>query len=231
MKALGKDINFMMNYPYFNSNTVNIYNAQKGIIKINGTGIIKAEPNIAIVNIGIITENKSLETAQSENTTISLNVINELYRMNVTRNQISTASYSIEPQYDYIEGRQVFRAYRVTNTLNVKITDLKTIGQIIDSSVAKGANNVGNIRFTVENPSFYYNKALNSAIKEAVVKSRNIGNTLGVNLYETPYKIIEQSLIPTSEDSSMIKVFSASTPILPGEITFVARVDAYFKYF
>ena len=51
-----------------------------------------------------------MERAQRENTAKSNAVLDSLNRLNIPNQDISTASFEIQPQYDYIEGRQVLGA-------------------------------------------------------------------------------------------------------------------------
>ncbi len=217
----------MMNYDFYSPN---LQSFKKGELKLNGTATIKVEPNIAIVNLGVVTEDMNLEKAQRENAIKVTAIINELLKFNIPKEDISTSSYNIEPQYDYIEGKQVFRGYRVTNILSVTIKDLSKVGQIIDAAVSKGANRVDNIKFTVENPSLYYNKALSLAIINAINKARQVENTLKVSVFKIPYKIIEQSATQNIQEVAGFKVLAATTPILPSQITITANIEAFFHY-
>ncbi|MBE6066975.1 MAG: DUF541 domain-containing protein [Clostridium lundense] len=222
-----KDICFMMNYDLYSTNAQSF---KKGELKINGTATIKVKPNIAIVNLGVVTEDINLEKAQEENAIKATSIINELLKFGISKEDISTFTYNIEPQYDYIEGKQTFRGYRVTNILSVTIKDLSKVGQIIDAAVSKGANRVDNIKFTVENPSPYYNKALSLAIINAINKARQVENTLKVNMFKTPYKIIEQSSTENVQEVADFKALAATTPILPGQITITSNIEAFFYY-
>lgn len=217
----------MMNYDFYSPNPQSF---KRGELKINGTATIKVEPTIAIVNLGVVTEDMNLEKAQRENAIKATAIINELLKFNISKEDISTFTYNIEPQYDYIEGKQVFRGYRVTNILSVTIKDLSKIGQIIDAAVSKGANRVDNIKFTVENPSLYYNKALSLAIINAINKARQVQNTLKVSVFRIPYKIIEQSSTENIQEVASFKALAATTPILPGQITITANIEAFFHY-
>lgn len=217
----------MMNYDFYSPNYQNL---KKGELKINGTATIKVQPNIAIVNLGVVTEDMNLEKAQRENAIKITAIITELLKFNIPKEDISTSAYSIEPQYDFVEGRQVFRGYRVTNILSITIKDLSKIGQIIDAAVSKGANRVDSIKFTVENPSLYYNKALNLAIINAVNKAMQVQNALKVSVFKIPYKIIEQSSTENIQELVSFKALAATTPILPGQITITANINAFFCY-
>ena len=217
----------MINYDFYSPNPQNF---KRGELKINGTATIKVEPTIAIVNLGVVTEDMNLEKAQRENAVKATAIINELLKFNISKEDISTFTYNIEPQYDYVEGKQVFRGYRVTNILSVIIKDLSKVGQIIDAAVSKGANRVDNIKFTVENSSLYYNKALSLAIINAVTKARQVQTTLKVDVFKIPYKIIEQSSTENIQEFTDGRVLAATTPILPGQITITARIEAFFYY-
>lgn len=217
----------MMNYDFYSSNPQSF---KRGELKTNGTATIKVEPNIAIVNLGVVTEDMNLEKAQRENAIKVTSIINELLKFGISKEDISTFTYNIEPQYDYIEGKQVFRGYRVTNILSVTIKDLSKVGQIIDAAVSKGANRVDNIKFTVENPSLYYNKALSLAIMNAINKARQVENTLKVSMFKIPYKIIEQSSTENVQELASFKALAAATPILPGQITITSNIEAFFHY-
>lgn len=217
----------MMNYDFYSPNPESF---KKGELKLNGTATIKVESNIAIVNLGVVTEDMNLEKAQRENAIKVTAIINELLKFNIPKEDISTSSYNIEPQYDYIEGKQVFRGYRVTNILSVTIRDLSKVGQIIDAAVSKGANRVDNIKFTVENPSLYYNKALSLAIINAINKARQVENTLKVTVFKIPYKIVEQGSTENIQEVAGFKALAATTPILPGQSTITANIEAFFHY-
>ncbi len=218
----------MTNCGFYYSNP---YVQNKGTMKINGVGTLKVDPDSAAVNLGVITENISLEKAQKENTVKSTAVINKLFEMGIPKNHIRTVYYNIEPQYDYVEGKQIFRGYRVINILAVTIKDLTKIGEIIDAATLSGANSVDKITFTLDNPSKYYNEALKLAIRNAVHKAMEMSQSLKVQVYETPYKITEENYTATVQESSLMKFSSPTTPVLPGEMSVNARIEAIFYYY
>jgi uncharacterized protein YggE len=52
---------------YYNYCSPSLYSPKKGYIKVTGVGTVKAVPDTAIINLGIVTENTVLETARREN--------------------------------------------------------------------------------------------------------------------------------------------------------------------
>ncbi|SHJ72340.1 hypothetical protein SAMN05444401_3705 [Clostridium amylolyticum] len=218
----------MMNYPFCNYGAMKV-KEEEGKITVVGSGTVPVIPDTAIINIGVVTEGSNLQEVQQENAATTTKVVNSLLSFNIPRENIQTSFYNIEPRYDYKDGTQIFRGYRVTNMLTVKVKSLNDIGAIIDSTVKSGANRIDNITFTVENPSAFYNEALRLAVKNAENKALTIANTLMVQLIKTPIKVTEESPVVPINEYSMIKA-SAETPVLPGQITITAKITAIYEY-
>ncbi len=216
-----------MNYNYFNPS---LHMPKKGYMKVTGVGTVKAIPDTALVNLGIITENVSLERARRENAIKSTAVVNMLNSMGINNNQISTGSFTIEPLYDFVEGRQIFKGFRVSNILSVTVTEIANIGEVIDRATTTGVNRVDNIAFTMADPADYYDKALNLAIENALHKGSEIGNALDVEIDEVPYRIIEKSVGAPTYDTSVAKLSAPATPVLPGQIEITSVILVILGY-
>lgn len=220
--------NYNFQYPQSNKFRANARNYE---MSINGNGRVMAEADIASVSLGVMTENKELKVAQEENAVKSTQVLNSLKNNGIEEKDIKTESYTINSEYDYVEGKQVFRGYKVTHTFKVTIKDLKKVGEIIDAAVSSGANVVNNVIFTVSNPSIYYRQALNLAIDDAIKKAKSVEAKLEITLNKIPINIIEggQGPIPVTE-KAFYSAPSAHTPIKEGQIEISANIKAIFVY-
>ena len=198
-------------------------------MEIEGNGSIDAIPDIAVVTLGVETESKDLATAQKENATISTEVIGSLKEAGVSEQDIQTETYQIEPQYDFIDGKRIFRSFKVTNRFEVIIRQIGKTGQIIDEAFESGANVVGDIGFSLSQPSVYYNRALSDAIRNAVEKAIDVEKTINISVNRIPVRIIEERYEYTPRDE---RFFSApvTTPIEPGDIRIQAKIKAVFTY-
>lgn len=205
------------------------------LIEVSGEGKVSTAPNRAIIVLGVITESPSLATAQSENTSAVTNVINSLLRLNIPREQIQTVTYRIEIQYNYEDGTQIFKGYRVTHLLQITIDRVEQTGFVVDTAVNSGANFVSSIRFTITNLEIYYNQALSTAIQNAESKANTIARTLGVKLVRIPVKITEETRViepPIPFQASLLSEGAAvPTPIQPGELEIRAVLRAQYTYF
>lgn len=198
---------------------------------LEGTGIIKVKPDAAVVTLGVATEGTELTTVQQENAEKIHSIIDSLTRIGVAKKDIETESYSIVPQYDYIEGKQVFKGYRVTNILKITVRNTEEVGKVIDNAVASGANVVNSVNFMLSDPSNYYKIALSKAIMDAVDKATSIERTLNIIVDKTPINISEESSTRgIVGERRELTASAVSTPIIGGEIEVIARIKAVFNY-
>ena len=159
-------------------------------ITVTGNGEVDAQPDYVQIQIEVRTEGKDVSLAQQENALIMNRVIGSLVALNIPREAIQTTAYTISPNYDYIEGRQVFRGYEVQNAITVKITDISQAGTVIDMAIQNGANHVSSIQFKIEDLDAYYQTALNLALVNAIAKAKSMAETMHVPLQPIPVEII-----------------------------------------
>jgi len=200
-------------------------------LRVEGTGSVKVQPDIASVVLGAVTENSQLKVSQGENTARINAVLRTLRQLGIPSEDIQTRLYNIAPQYDFIEGKQVFRGYRVEHMLEITIRDMARTGEIIDSAVRSGANQVSSIEFTLADQRPYYQQALNAAVDDAAAKVRTLADKLGLVVSKVPVRITELGYEP--EIPVIPFVYQAAAPVTPvqaGQIEITARIEAIFAY-
>ncbi|MEK9175170.1 MAG: SIMPL domain-containing protein [Patescibacteria group bacterium] len=151
-------------------------------ISVSGEGKEFIKPDIATISVGVIKQNVDLLKAQKEAADVIDKVLAVLKDKGVADKDQKTTSFNIYPQYDYRDGVQKFRAYEVRQTLEVKIRDLSKVGEILGGVAGAGANEVGSLNFTVDNPKAMQEKARAAAIEEAKTKAKTLSRDLGVRL-------------------------------------------------
>lgn len=154
----------------------------KNIISFSGEGKIFAKPDIAEINLSVMNEEKTVISAQDKNTKAMNKIVGILKGNGVAEKDIKTTSYNIYPRYDWVKDKQALAGYRVEQTVQVKIRDLEKVGKIIDESVSAGANEVGQLRFAIDEPEKLKEQAADLAIADAKMKAERVAGILGVNL-------------------------------------------------
>jgi uncharacterized protein len=175
-------------------------------ISVNATGEVYAKPDLAVINISVITEKKTVDEAVSENTNKMNAVIEAIKSQGVEAKDLKTTTFSVNPRYDYprddelLGSKRVLAGYEVSQRVEVKIRDLTKVGSITESATNAGANDIGNLYFTVEDRDQLENQAKEEAIKKAKEKAANLAGQLEiklgkiVNFYEDDYYPAQKSV-------------------------------------
>lgn len=161
---------------------------------VMGSGTVYAKADIANIEVGLKTSvKKTAAEATSESTDKMNKIISELTKLNIESKDIKTSNYTLNPVYNWTNAKgQELIGYEVTQTLTLKIRDLDKIGEVIAKTTEQGANQVGNINFTIDDEFALKNQARELAINKAKEKAILIANQSGMKLGEVK-SVIENS--------------------------------------
>ncbi len=222
-------MHYGMNTPYYQpqERPGNTYT-----VTVEGQGMVKAKPDIVVLTLGVVTENENVKTAQQENAVRSNNVIAALKALGIEEKNIETTSYTMYPQYEYVDGKPQPRGYRVEHMLQVTVLNVQQAGQVYDAAVQNGANIARNLVFKVSDPTPYSNQALTIAIKNAQEKAKIIAGTLGVTINPVPVSITEGQMNVQREYVAAYSTVAAetTTPIQTGDLDITVNLRAVFQY-
>lgn len=151
-------------------------------ISVEGQGKVVGVPDIATVDIGVFTEDREVVTAQTVNTNKMNALIAKLRGFGIASADIQTTNYSISPQYNWPDGKQILRGYQINQNVRVKIRDLGKIGAILGAAGEVGANQVSGVNFTIDDPEALRQQAREKALDNAQAKARALAQKAGVRL-------------------------------------------------
>lgn len=166
------------------------------LVNISAEGKIFAKPDIATINLGIKTEvKKQAQEAVKEGAEKMNNIVEKMKKIGVDEKDIKTTAYSLSPSYVYPKdsGRAQIAGYELYQQIAVKIRNLEKIGDVIKESSDIGANQIGNVDFTIDDEEGLKALARAEAIKKAKEKASAIEKESGINLgkivgvYESDY--------------------------------------------
>jgi len=149
-----------------------------------GSGTVYAKADIANIEVGLNTGTKKTAAEATVESTNKMNAITtELTKLGVADKDMQTSNYTLSPVYNYTNTKgQELTGYEVTQTLTLKIRDLTKIGDIITKTTEQGANQVGNISFTIDDEFALKNQARELAISKAKEKATLIAAQSGMKL-------------------------------------------------
>lgn len=164
----------------------------KNTISVTDTGEIYAKPDLALIDFSVVTEGKTVTETMQKNTEKMNKVIGFIKEQGVEAKDLKTTNFNISPRYEWLKleteiypyppGKRVLVGYEVTQTLEVKIRNLDKIGGIIEGATAAGANQVGDLQFTIDEQDELKKQARAQAIEKAKAKAKELASQLGVKL-------------------------------------------------
>lgn len=153
-------------------------------ISVAGYGKVTGSNDIAVTSVGYSNVDSDVAKAQLANKVIMDQVMAGLKKLNIADNDLQS-DYSIYPEYNYTQDKgQVLKGYRVTNNVTVKVRNLTNIPAVLSLAGQYGANQVGNLTFTIDDPNNLKAAARTKAVKDAEEKAIALANQLGVRLVE-----------------------------------------------
>jgi uncharacterized protein YggE len=156
--------------------------AERDTIAISGEGKVTGIPDIATIDVGLMTERPDVKSAQRENTEKMNRLIKNLKALGVEDKDIQTSYYNIYPQYDWPNGKQVLRGYQVNQGVAIKIRNLDKIGDILAAAGEGGANQVSGLSFNIDDPEKLRQEARIDALENAKEKAEALARVAGVKL-------------------------------------------------
>ncbi len=157
--------------------------AYKNTISVKGEGKVYTKPDIALINLSVVTEDKEVKDVQEENSKKMNGVIDYLKGFDIAEKDIKTIRYQISPRYSYEQGRiPKIIGYEINQTLEVKVRQTDKIGEILEQSVDAGINQVNSLNFEVDDEEPFREEARKLAIEDAKEKAKKLASQLGVKL-------------------------------------------------
>lgn len=221
--------------------TLNPSNApDRRTIAVSGTGIATLAPDLARFSVGVQEQGKVLTEVQGAVARETDAIFNALVRAGLDKEKdLKTSGYTVQPVYDYPkEKAPVVSGYRVANTVNATVRGLdkdpNKVGPIIDAAVAAGANNIGNITFTLANPEQAGQIARKAAMDNAQTKAQALADAGGAKL-GTVITVSDQSVTPPAPREVPVAAAAPAsgaaappTQIQPGETNVTVTVNVTY---
>lgn len=203
---------------------------QDDTVSVSGTASLDAIPDQAEVYLRIDSFDIAINEAQSKNTAISNKVIELLKSKNVL---VETVGYNLEPYREWENNKYVDKGYKASHTLKLTVTDLNSLGSIIQLAVENGVNNVDSVRFglTKNKENEVRSELLSKATSDARTKADLLAQALNSKIKGV---VSVSESIPYSPPfyyyNEAIKTSASEAPIItPQSISLTTTVSVVFE--
>lgn len=200
------------------------------VIRLNMTGEVMVSPNEASYSVAVTTQAQTAQAAASENAQKMDTLVKTLKQAVGEKGQVQTSQYQLNPVYFYNKDTQQssITAYRASNQVMVKTHDLDHLGDLIDTTVKAGGNQIQSLQFSHSDSEMYEKEALDKAIKQGKALAEDIARSANVvvsGIHEI--SVYDSRPGPMLREAAMS--MDAKTPIEAGELSITKQVSMVFN--
>jgi uncharacterized protein len=200
------------------------------VLAVVGTGRASVEPDIADVILGVTKRAEGAEQASADAAAAMAAVVASLLEAGIPESAIRTTQLTLSPVYDYDSEPAPIVGWEISNTVSATVSDVESVGDIIDEAVTAGANRIDGITFRVADASATEAEASAIAVADAQAKAEHLATEAGLRLggiislseinFQPPETLYAQG--DTTGGSGFV------TPILPGNVEQIVNVSVVY---
>jgi uncharacterized protein YggE len=198
------------------------------LISAQGESVVKAAPDQAWATVAVETRDAKAPEARRLSAAAMTAVMAALKTAGLPPDAIKTIGFSLNPDYEYVSGRQRMRGFIVSNQVQVRIDDVAKVADVLDAVgrlalPTSSMLTIANLRFDLKNRAQLERDALRLAVEDALANAKAMAAGAGVGLGRIAridqaggspkYQEMQQPMMAMAREGS-----DASTPISPSEI-------------
>lgn len=207
-----------------------------GMLTITGHGESRVAPDQVLISLGVTTQADTADQAMQDNSERQQAVLDTLASAGVDQSDIQTSGLTLNPMMNYPEDGTApsIDGYMAQNLLTVRVTEIDRAGEVLDSIVDAGANEMQGIRFVREDSQTTEDEALRMAVEDATHRAGVMADAAGAELGRIMRMGEPRQEIAAPGPLAMRAMDAAgaqanSIPVEGGEVAFTADVEVTFS--
>ncbi len=201
-------------------------------LTLSAESAVDAVPDVADIGAGVMTQATEASAAFAANAERMTKVVAALRKAGVAERDIQTSGLSLQPQYRYEQNQaQILVGYQASNRVSVTLRDLRKAGNIIDTLVAQGANQIDGPTFRVDKPEPLIDRARAEAVSVGIARAQLYAKAAGMKVKRIA-AISETGAfrpVPMPMVRSMAMEAKADSPVEAGEIKLAVTLNMVFE--
>ena len=202
-------------------------------IIVPGRGRITVEPDLASVRLGVAVTRPTATDARETAAATMTAILEAVAAAGVERRDLRTALVGLNPVTDYSSERGPrVTGYQLTNTVEVTVRALATVGAVIDAGLAAGATSLDGLDFRLADPTAAETEARQAAVGDARRRAETLaaaaGRTLGAVSAIVEGQQPPAGPFPRGPIAAMAMKAEADTPVEAGSQDVVVSIVVTF---
>lgn len=206
--------------------------ARPATITLSGEGSVFAEPDMATLSAGVVTQADTARAALDANNEALGKVLDAFRKAGIADRDLQTNGFSVQPRMVYPDQSKGdakpphIAGYEVRNNVSVKVRDLDKLGAVLDAAVTSGGNQIDGLSFGISKEDTLTDEARKKAVADARHKAELYAEAAGVKLGKV--RRIVEGPVAQPPRPMMMRAMAAkadsSVPVARGEQEISARV-------
>jgi uncharacterized protein YggE len=182
-----------LSYAILNFETVRSSYPMPANISVNGVGEATVVPDVGQFTFSVMAEGATAAEVQGQSATKVNEILAYLKAEGVEEKDIKTQEFNLSPRYRFEEracafgmycppGEQVQDGFTVSQSVEVKVRDTAKAGDLISGVGERGATNMSNLNFIIDDIEAIKAEARSLAVADAKAKAEKLAEDLGVEL-------------------------------------------------
>jgi uncharacterized protein YggE len=206
------------------------------VLSVSGTATVQKQPDRAVLVLAVESRAGSAQEAARSNANKMDAIYAALRRAGIVAPQVATVSYALQPEYrapdpriEPVNSPAKIVGYTAMNTVRVQVDSLARVGNIIDATIAAGANRIENLSFELRDPQAARLDALRKAVERARAEADVLASAAGQKLgapqsINTVGGYVPQPMYRMNADLG-VAAAQAPTPVEPGMLNITVNVN------
>lgn len=152
------------------------------VVQVTGQGEATVLPDRARLSMAIEARHAELAQAETKVNDSTRAALAALKGLGIKAEDISTAGYSVNPEYDWVDNQQKFRAYFARREVNVTLHDLGKVGDVMLRLTKAGVNQINPPVLESSQMKQTERTALARAVDDASAQARVVAESLSLKL-------------------------------------------------
>jgi uncharacterized protein YggE len=157
-------------------------------ITVVGEGEVSLEPDVATINVGAEARADTVSEAKAQVESQMAAILGALEQLNIDEKDIQTNHYSIHfereplPRTPDNPAPEFREEYYVSNMVRVTIRDVDMAGEVLDSVVRAGANQLQGVNYAVSDAVIWESQARTDAMSDAKGRAQELADLANIEL-------------------------------------------------
>lgn len=151
-------------------------------ISVKGEATVQSAPDKADLSINLFGSGKTAVAAKQESDKKLKSLYKLVSKYGIESSAVRTTQSSVQPQYDYRDGKRVFREYQSQHRISLEIDKLDVVAELTDELVDAGVDRVDSLQYGLKNDAMVKQEALVKALEQARKKAAALAKVAGAKL-------------------------------------------------